>query len=117
MSILIEDMEFPTACRVCRLETKDCKCAAQYEFADTPNVGKRADCPLIEVPTPHGRLGDLDVLYEEFLRLENEAMQALKTTNEGSINWIKWSAILTERTGYKFDIAHTPTIIPADMEG
>ena len=22
-------------------------------------------CPLVEVPTPHGRLGDLDALYEE----------------------------------------------------
>lgn len=23
------------------------------------------DCPLVEIPTPHGRLGDLDALYEE----------------------------------------------------
>ena len=22
-------------------------------------------CPLVEIPTPHGRLGDLDALYEE----------------------------------------------------
>lgn len=69
----------------------------------------------IPVP-PHGRLGDLDVLYEKFARLENEAMSALKTTNAGSPDWIKWSAILTERTGYKFDIADAPTIIPADRK-
>ena len=50
MGICIQGMEFPTACRVCRLETRDCRCSAQYGFADTPDVGKRADCPLIEVP-------------------------------------------------------------------
>lgn len=66
-----------------------------------------------EIP-PHGKLGDLNELYEKFARLENEAMNALKTTTTGSVNWIKWSAILTERTGYKYDIADAPTIIEAD---
>ena len=70
----------------------------------------------IPVPTPHGRLGDLNVLYEKFSRLESEAMNALKTTNTGSVNWIKWSSILTERTGYKNDIADAPTTIPAEPE-
>lgn len=63
---------------------------------------------------PHGRLIDADAQYEKFARLESEAMNALKTTNTGSVNWIKWSAILTERTGYKHDIADAPTIIPAE---
>lgn len=66
-----------------------------------------------QVP-PHGRLGDLDALYEKFSRLESEAMNALKTTTTGSANWIKWSAILTERTGYKHDIADAPTVIQAE---
>lgn len=69
---------------------------------------------MIEIPDQHGRLGDLDALYEKFSRLESEAMNALKTTTTGSVNWIKWSAILTERTGYKHDIADAPTIIQAE---
>lgn len=67
------------------------------------------------IPVPHhGRLGDLDALHKKFSRLESEAMSALKTTTTGSVNWIKWSAILTERTGYKHDIADAPIIIPAE---
>ncbi|MBR2697467.1 MAG: hypothetical protein IKE76_02665 [Clostridia bacterium] len=69
------------------------------------------------VPVPdHGRLIDADALYEKFLLLEREAMSALQTTSIGSVDGIKWSAILTERTGYKFDIVDASTIIPADKE-
>lgn len=67
------------------------------------------------IPVPdHGRLIDGDALYEKFLRLESEAMSALQTTSVGSVDGIKWSAILTERTGYKFDIVDAPTVIPAE---
>lgn len=62
----------------------------------------------------HGRLIDGDALYEKFLRLESEAMSALHTTSAGSVDGIKWSAILTERTDYKFDIVDAPTVIPAE---
>lgn len=117
MGIYIENMEIPTTCRDCRLSTftdfdsmpfcnvtMDDICFNDWET-------KRCDnCPLAPVPK-HGRLGDLNELYEKFARLENEAMNALKTTTTGSVNWIKWSAILTERTGYKYDIADAPTII------
>ena len=49
-------------CRFMDKDTLDCRLQGkswesfeeQYEH-----------CPLIEVPTPHGRLGDLDALYEE----------------------------------------------------
>lgn len=34
-----------------------------------PYEGDRPDwCPLIEIPTPHGRLGDLDALEKGFKR-------------------------------------------------
>lgn len=79
-------------------------------------LGPLGHYEAIPVP-PHGRLGDLDALYEKFLRLESESMSALQTTSVGSEDGIKRSAILTERTGYKFDIVDAPTIIPASEEG
>lgn len=77
-------------------------------YYDSVELGKA-------IPVPdHGRLIDGDALYEKFVLLESEAMGALQTTGIGSVDGIKWSAILTERTGYKFDIVDAPTIIPAD---
>ena len=80
MSILIKGMEIPTSCDKCRFcvngFTDDApmyECAVQsYENvsvlveSDGKPFGFRPDwCPLVEIPTPHGRLGDLDALYEE----------------------------------------------------
>lgn len=63
MGVLIEGMEMPFTCLTCDFH----KCAGgvgdfcsltkrrQFRFKNRPK-----DCPLIEVPEPHGRLGDLD---------------------------------------------------------
>ena len=81
-------------------------------------VNNKGSGELLEqgaVPVPdHGRLIDADALYKKFVRLESEAMAALQTTCTWSVDGIKWTARLTERTGYKFDLADAPTIIPAD---
>lgn len=50
MSILIRGMKMPKACDDCIVPLSKC------DF-----LQKRADdCPLIEIPTPHGRLIDED---------------------------------------------------------
>ena len=46
----------------CRVDVKTTE-YAKYVFSDGQD-GRHPDCPLIELP-PHGRLGDLDALYEE----------------------------------------------------
>lgn len=106
MSILIKNMEMPTS------PVLFCIHPDGKVFADLE--GGWREYKAIPVP-PHGRLIDADTLYEKFLRLESEAMSALQTTSIGSVDGIKWSAILTERTGYKFDIVDAPTIIPAEL--
>ena len=73
MSILIKDMKMPENCRDCLL------CAGQANMdygvcvwcrADgkARDAYTRQDCPLVEVPTPHGRLIDeskvLDIVSE-----------------------------------------------------
>lgn len=75
MSILIKGMEMPKTCAECRLcegDTMDGLCHAvskwfddeyfrwyQYEEDDI-DESKPVNCPLVEVPTPHGRLVDAD---------------------------------------------------------
>lgn len=50
--------EHPMYCQAVKAD-KNKRIYAPYE-------GYRPDwCPLVEIPTPHGRLGDLDVLYGE----------------------------------------------------
>lgn len=62
--------EKPKACRNCEFLYKtvyDCKlmCDKDYEDFDT----QYANCPLIEVPTPHGRLIDADALITKVQKL------------------------------------------------
>ena len=87
MSILIRDMEMPTSCDKCRFcvngFTDDApmyECAVQsYENVSVlvESGGKPFDfrpdwCPLIELP-PHGRLGDLDKLWDRMYNyIDNE---------------------------------------------
>lgn len=119
MSVYLTGMEMPDNCDNCWAlddygDYPRCRITGEQCGYNFPILEKRMDrCPLIPV-LPHGRLIDADALYEKFLRLESEAMSALQTTSIGSVDGIKWSAILTERTGYKFDIVDAPTIIEAE---
>lgn len=66
MSILIKGMEMPPSCRYCDFRhmslTQNAFCTAAHETIDYMDERtKRLDkCPLVEVPTPHGRLIDAD---------------------------------------------------------
>ena len=81
MNILIRGMEMPTSCDKCRFcvngFTDDApmyECAVQsYENVSVlvESGGKPFDfrpdwCSLIEIPTPHGRLVDLDKMVDEY---------------------------------------------------
>ena len=70
MSILIKDMEMPETCEECSFHCYHSD--GEYVCVATPlfypmnlanSKGIRKDwCPLVEVPTPHGRLIDADAL-------------------------------------------------------
>ena len=64
MSILIKGMEMPKNCTGCPI----C-CGLPYQYRD--EKGRRPDCPLVEIPTPHGRLIDADELKTAFPRCDN----------------------------------------------
>lgn len=66
MSILIKGMEMPKSCLICVCDIPKGNCDLWRN--QTPEEHRRErhpDCPLIEVPTPHGRLIDADALMEK----------------------------------------------------
>jgi len=75
MSVLVKGMEMPENCRDCEFwcmyrnsHRMYCKSINRQLEADEENeIGKKrlSDCPLIEVPVPHGRLIDADALLED----------------------------------------------------
>ena len=68
MSILIKGMEMPENCNKCRFQSAlRLYCDAMpYNFCGNTDDIERPDfCPLIEIPTPHGRLIDADKLANE----------------------------------------------------
>ena len=58
MSVLIRGMEMPERCGQCFLRVGKCK---QRIYMEQRPKG----CPLVEIPTPHGRLIDADKLANE----------------------------------------------------
>lgn len=59
MSILIKGLNMPKNCVSCMWHHRTCVCALTGMVT---NTGK--DCPLVEVPTPHGRLIDASTKIE-----------------------------------------------------
>lgn len=78
MSVLIKGMDFPKSCATCKLisqivntsfiKNESAFCIGYFcKGLDENNVIKNTlvrlpNCPLVEIPTPHGRLIDADRL-------------------------------------------------------
>ena len=67
MSVLIRGMEMPQKCGKCKLyhveHPMHCMAVEGHRTVGAPYGMSRPDwCPLIEIPTPHGRLIDADEL-------------------------------------------------------
>lgn len=74
MGVYIKDMEMPECCDDCFLYFEDIDesvvCAAGNKVIEKINtLSERPNwCPLIPIP-PHGRLGDLNALFEEVYKV------------------------------------------------
>ena len=65
MSVLIKGMEMPALCQECDLYIEGaCYVKGYRDYRSIMDMSKPDDCPLIEVPTPHGRLIDADAFDE-----------------------------------------------------
>ena len=110
MSILIKGMDMPeccTECSCCRHDNWNGETAHQCNVslitfsAEDENwiYDKRPNwCPLIEIPTPHGRLIDADKLLEKTYWDYNEATHDYNNFKVVS----------------HYDIADAPTVIEAE---
>ena len=71
MSIFIKGCSAPVNCERCPLD--DCHLwfnPISQEWMDAAIKQRPDECPIIEVPTPHGNLIDEDEVYDEdFLRV------------------------------------------------
>ena len=74
MSVLIKNMEMPTNCADCPLNYDQMACAVTWTrwWSDSMVImnfdsdkERMPNCPLIEVPTPHGDLIDRDKLLNQ----------------------------------------------------
>lgn len=70
MSILIKGIEMPKSCGDCRFcaglaDTEWGTCAGCLIDDECREASSKSGCPLVEVPTPHGRLIDADALYNK----------------------------------------------------
>ena len=101
MSILIRGMEMPKNCDVCFMRD-----ACEYSMP----LGKRlTDCPLVEVPTPHGRLIDADALVEILLKVIdiNASIEQRNEATEQERRCLWW---------FEQQIGIAPTIIPSEED-
>ena len=67
MSVLIKGMEMPALCQECDLYIDGACYAKGYrDYQSIMDMSKPDDCPLIEVPTPHGELVDRNGLMDTY---------------------------------------------------
>lgn len=96
MAVLIKGMEMPQNCDECPLNST---CGYSLHMPLYHTEKRHDDCPLIEVPEPHGRLGDLDALP-----------WYLANTSVKYATYEDWEMLCDA-------IATAPTVIPASEEG
>ena len=75
MGLYIKGTEMPESCFNCKFPRACQAITRRIDEMDRtkwfPNDHRHSDCPLVEVPEPHGRLGDLDRLEQMFVDIDN----------------------------------------------
>ena len=75
MSVLIKT-EMPKGCWACPFAVgKHYECLFTKKSYNWGLTTRPSDCPLIEVPTPHGDLADKDKLIQEFMDSDLDHLQ------------------------------------------
>ena len=116
MSVLIKGMKMPKTCEECDFchwsnlhQTGRCdRCDDEPVCADFGTDYKRVRarfCPLVEVPTPHGRLFDADELKKALDERFDEMRNMYPSIRFGP-GWMLASSV----------IVHSPTVIEAERE-
>lgn len=107
MSVLIKGMDMPKRCEDCPFkEYKQGRCKAYRDLNTLCKTGDKPEwCPLVEMPTPHGRLIDA----RELQRHIHEHAYAV----EDGFHNVDWGMFTH---GIDYLISITPTIIEAEED-
>ena len=109
MGVCVKGMYLPPSCYFCPM-TNDglylCKANNPYKQLEDDCEERRPNwCPLVEVPEPHGRLGDLDELAK---RIERERFHHSHTDGLAARHHV------AEYGHFLNAISEAPTVIPAE---
>lgn len=106
MSVLIKGMEMPKHCRNCKFSyfTHGISMKCLFISEACKIKGRLSNCPLVAVPTPHGRLIDADRLME--------VIEKNSYLLKGYYNSLENGMFLT---GIKQAIDEAPIIIEAEV--
>lgn len=125
MSLLVKGLKMPENCGMCGMahrtfdgnETK-LACYALLKWADDSGDGRLKDCPLVEIPVPHGDLIDKEKLYNTTANLEAQALAQVEKLihSEDISEWKRWSATLNERTAFKHDLLDAQIVVEAEKK-
>lgn len=97
MGVYIKGIKRPSDCRYCVMY-RDGYCGAKGGFCRSEK-GIDADCPIVEVKTPHGRLIDADAEYK--------ALSEMKVEGEVFVTAVEFA---------KIEMEQVPTVIEAEVE-
>ena len=110
MGVYIKNMEMPKNCHACPIY-RSYRCPILHRQIDRPlGSPPPSDCPLVSVPTPHGRL--IDELMHEFEKAQRTMAQHGR---EYSCSFMSSSQeISTEWYCVEDMLENAPTIIEAE---
>lgn len=108
MSVLIKGMYMPDCCLDCDFRTTidglDFCRRLKHKINRHPNA-RQSNCPLVEIPTPHGRLIDADGLLA---LINKEYLKECEGCEDGCCAEDRINEIISA-------IENAPTIIEADV--
>lgn len=104
MGVYVKGMKFPDSCCVCPIMNQDDGyCEVNHDRAD--DIWNRPEwCPMVEVPTPHGRLIDGSELVVKY-----DLYAPIAPVVEGDSE--HWTNLIHTR-----HILNAPTVIKAEDE-
>jgi len=113
MSLLIKGMSMPKSCKdcLCREYPKfsfesDWCCLNQKTISDVKVISP--NCPLVNVPTPHGRLIDADKAATSISMMNNHPCgNSIETVND-VVEWLRFADENSNNIAF-------PTIIEAEV--
>lgn len=102
MSIIVKGMDMPKGCFFCSLVGGDYRCRISHLDVSQHTFRRHSACPLIEIPTEHGRLIDADRMD-----LQSELFTFTRYTGIDE-------APLEDATSILYQ---APTVVPAEKGG